>query len=195
MNNFRQSKIIFPVLMLLILAFISSCNKTNEKREVKDTRQVVFFDLRSYFNDIIKTYAADSVLVNKQVSFGNKSELKENMAIDWSVELQTFAEADINRSSWIDKFKVDTLTTNNGSTILYQTTDASIPIKQLEVMLTATGKVSEIVIQSERKSLLYKSKQKLNFRPGNSYSIDGWQRTLMLSQTDFEVKADILMSE
>ncbi|MCB0501288.1 MAG: hypothetical protein KDD32_01290 [Bacteroidetes bacterium] len=133
--------------------------------------------------------------MDKQVSFGNKSEFHESMSVDWKAELLGFINTDINRSSWIENFAVDTISRDNGSTILYQTTDASIPIKKMEINFSATNEVIEIDIISERKSLLYKSKQKLHFQPNVSYSVTGWQRTLMLSQTDFEVKANIVANK
>ena len=191
--NYRRS-----LLLILLLSILTNCRfKTERVSDVckKDNKTTVFFDIKGYFCNIVNEYESTNRKVNKQVRFGNKSEFHESMSVDWKAELLGFINTDINRSSWIENFAVDTITRDNGSTILYQTTDASIPIKKMEINFSATNEVMEIDIISERKSLLYKSKQKLHFQPNVSYSVTGWQRTLMLSQTDFEVKANIVANK
>ncbi len=188
----KTFKLNMLICLLVIIGSVSSCNIKLPESKIEDKRQVVFFDLKNYFEAIVEFYEENNIKVNKRVSFGTKTEYKEGLELDWQTEFQTFIDSDINRLAWIDKFEVDTIPAADGFSVLYQNTSPTIPIKQIEVSFSKNEQVKDITIKSQRQSLLYKSKQTLNFKPNVSYSVEGWQRTMMLAKTEFAVKGNIV---
>ena len=159
----------------------------------EDNRPSQFFDLKIYFKSKIQEFDKQAKKANKKVRFGDKSEYKERLSINWQNEFQSFIDADINRWAWVDKFAVDTIPSEKGYTVLHQSKSATIPIKYLEVSFSESDKqVNSITVKIERNSLLYKSKQTLTFKPDISYTVNGWQRTMLLAKTEFEVKGLIV---
>lgn len=182
-------------LFVIVLLVLTSCSKPKETAtncSALSQDKIVFFSLKSYFCDLTSTYQSEGVKVNKRVSFGNNSEVIENMEIDWNAEFATFINADINHSSWIDKFNVDTLKNNLGYSVQYLSNTPSIPVKKVIVDFNQDESVKQINIETERRNILYKSKQTIEFIPNQKYTVEGYQRTLFLSKITFKVESNIL---
>ncbi len=122
---------------------------------------------------------------------GNR-EAQKNVAIIWENELRPFVESDINRSAWFDAFQVDELNANGKRVVTYRSDTKGIPVRKLAVQFEMDGTVSGIDAVIRRSNALYTSEQELNFIPDVSYSVKGWQRTLLLSKTEFEVQAQLV---
>ena len=183
------------LLLILLFAVISSCKKpstTTNNCSGKNVEKEYFFSLKNYFCELMNTYNANNIKVNKRVSFGAKSETIENLEIDWNAEFATFINADINHSAWVDKFSIDTLKTNDGFSVQYLSNTPSIPVKNVKVDFNKNEEVKAINIETSRSNALYKSKQEIHFIPNEKYQVNGWQRTLFLSKTEFTVEGFIL---
>jgi hypothetical protein len=188
----RKWFIFIGFLCCLIFGF-AGCKKEKKADICGNSKEkIVFFSLKNYFCEKKNDYKTNAYKVNKRVSFGGKSEVIENMEINWETELSGLISADINHSSWVDKFTVDTLKNANGYSVNYQTEKRNIPVKQVRIDFNSDAEVLNIEIRNSRKNWLYNSGQSIIFEPEVRYKIDGWQRTMWLSKTEFTVEGNII---
>lgn len=179
-------------LGLLSLLIGNGCERTEENVCAARSSEKPFFDIRTFICERINDYETAGTQVDKAVSLNGNEETKKALSIDWLSELRPFIESDINRSAWFDAFQIDTTAVDGSTIIRYRSEDKRIPVRKLTVQWSREGNVEAIDVISRRKNVLYTSEQTLNFQPDVSYSVKGWQRTLFLSKTEFEVNAQLL---
>jgi hypothetical protein len=189
---------VLPVLLFVITSVIilPSCQYSPGKSGTAACAATAdqFFGLCSYINDLIDEYTTAGYTVDKTVTLNDHSETHNNMEVSWRSELQPLASAYINRSAWVDKFRTDTTVTAEGYSVIYASSAANIPVKEMEVRFIdgADGPdVESIRVKTSRKNLLYTSNQEILLAPGRYYEVSGKQRTLFLSKTTFGVRADM----
>lgn len=164
------------------------CGKTEELPTQANvvTSTEGFFNVSQYFSQESSRLIASNTQVAKAVSFGKNTE-KIPAALFDSTEFQIFIQSDINRNAWLDKFSVDTFQSNAGYVVTYNRLSNTIPVKQLAVEFSKADEVTGVKIETKRNSLLYKSEQVMSYVPNVSYAVKGWQKTLMMHKTEFEV--------
>jgi hypothetical protein len=189
-----NSNWLLKVLILALFFSFSGCKKKESKVDICSTSKdrIVFFSLKNYFCEKKNEFEAKGYKVNKRVSFGRDSEVIEYMEINWTNEFASLIAADINHTSWVDNFKTDTLPHSNGYSVNYQTEKRNIPVKQVKIEFNSNKEVQKIEIKTSRRNWMYNSGQSISFEPNVRYSIEGWQRALLLSKTEFKVEGIIL---
>lgn len=170
-----------------ILLIFTNCNSSDG---VKKTRQAkTFFDFPAYFNTEIERLNMADVSLKKQVSIGEKSENLTSKPEDFSAELRLFSETDINRSSWADKYRSDSLMNqNNIERLTYTALDSSLSIR--EIRIDYEGKnVAQIDIYKRQQSFVGSSRQRLRYTPKEGYLINSYQKTWFSKPKTLEIAA------
>lgn len=183
----------YLLLALAFAMFTSACTKEGNTSE--QAKYNGFFDLEGYMRSVVSRYQVDGISVNKKVDFNSKKEFHEDVQPDWEREFQPIIQADINHSSWAEKFSTDTLPSENGYTVLYTCSSPAIPVRELEIRFDDNKNPENIRIKTSRKNLLYQSGQEVTFIPDKEYAVKGWQRALFLSRTEFTVQSEIITKE
>ncbi|MCG3165677.1 MAG: hypothetical protein POELPBGB_01452 [Bacteroidia bacterium] len=167
------------------LFFISSCSK---KQEEKKSEPGKFFDLVAYFhNEAIALNKAKPEVTKTIIKDGSTETQTFSDSIDWKKELKIFTENGINKPAWKESFSADTLLENGKNTIIYQTADAKIPVKEIKIITDSLWQPTEICIKRNAKNFLYTSEQTLNYVPGKSYGLDSEMHVRWTFDTKFSV--------
>jgi hypothetical protein len=164
------------IFFSLIIALFSSCSDKPTITNVSEP----FFDLKTFFiqerdklKDIKKTI--------KKASVDGVVEEKTVDSIDLEKELALFVDSDINKIAWQDKYKVDSLFSNNKlSQVDYLAKDDQLKTNQLTVYFN-NDDVDSIIIIRRITSLVANIEQHLKYVPSRGYSIKSRQETSLSS--------------
>src|SRR6185503_3314281 len=99
MKGFLRSKLILVPLLLLF-----SCKKEQLTKE-----KLQYFDLSGFIDEQAKNLSAQKWQVEKNVFLNGKDEKKIIAISNWENELNAFKEADINKKSFLGKYKTDSI--------------------------------------------------------------------------------------
>ena len=182
MNNWSQILALGITLLLL-----SGCDSSSSEKD--DTiRPKVFFDLATYFKEEISRLSDLNPKVRKIANLNGEEEIVDNAEIDFESELDVFVRSDINKLSWIDKYKGDTLF-NNGviSKITYKLIDEGLRTKFVEVVLEE-GEVQSVSIENSAENIVVTSSQSLSYRPEFGFSITHEQDLLLGKNSNVSIE-------
>jgi hypothetical protein len=70
----------FRKLLILLLIFSSSCSSPDNLKT-----KTLFFDIKGYFEAEVNRLTIKKLTVNKSVSQNGRSEVKNNLAVDWGM--------------------------------------------------------------------------------------------------------------
>jgi len=160
----------FLWLGLLPIIFVSCLGK-----QESIPQQDRFFDLRAFMEDQ-KQLLGETVEVKKIVWVDEEKESHEKEAIQIDRELDLFANADINRVAWLDKYGVDSLYENNRlKAIQYRALEEQLQTRKLDILFDRSNEVSKIEIERSSESWVIKTVQNLIYEPKKGYKIDSEQ--------------------
>ena len=165
-------------ILLLAVAFIS-CNE--DKKSTANTN-LMYFDLKGYFeNEAVRLQKLNPV-VNKTVSVNGKQESKKIKIADWKKEFAVFINADINKASWRGSFDISE---QNG--VDYYTSDSKkIPIKMVAIKWNGErAGLIEIIIAN--KNILFQSNDTLRYYPDSLYAIKKQQKIKLLNTKSYQL--------
>jgi len=152
-----------------------------------------FFDLKTYFQQESESLTAKKPQLRKRLEIDGRIEEQTLDSVDFNEELRLFAEADINRPAWLDKYAVDSLLQNDRlSRLTYRALEADLKTRELQIDFL-DGKVNEIHIQKKFDTAIANTDQKLAYFPGKGYSIENRQKTVLQDPQVFRV--EVLLSE
>ncbi len=167
---------------LVILVFALAMFSCNQRKEAEANTDLLYFDLKGYFEKEISRLQKLNPVVNKTVSVNGAAENKTAKITDWAKELAIFVNADINKTSWKGSFKA---TAQNGVDI-YTSDNRKIPVKK--VSITWNGqKAGKIEIIIDNKNILYQSQDTLTYCPDSLYAIKKQQKIRLLKQKKYSV--------
>jgi 2-hydroxy-3-keto-5-methylthiopentenyl-1-phosphate phosphatase len=167
---------------LFIPVFAIALFSCNQRKEAEANTDLVYFDIKGYFEKEISRLQKLNPVVNKTVSVNGAVESKSSKIADWSKELTIFVNADINKTSWKGSFK----TVKQNETEVYTSDSKKIPIKKISV--TQHGhQVDKIEIIIDNKNILYQSQDTLTYCPGSLYSIKKQQKIRLLKDKKYSV--------
>jgi len=175
-------KYLGALVSLLMLVF-QSCS-TN-KSEVQAIR---YFDIPGFFRSEIDALEASNSSVIKTVETDGKTEQKQVRPDSWRDELAVFSAFDLNKSSFIGKYQVDSTIKGDLLFLNYRSLDAKLPIKNCAF----TFKNSQLITAQAHKlesSLVLKSEMRWRFVPDSGYSVSGSQQVRGLEPTLYFVSA------
>jgi 2-hydroxy-3-keto-5-methylthiopentenyl-1-phosphate phosphatase len=167
---------------LFIPVFAIALFSCNQRKEAEANTDLVYFDIKGYFEKEISRLQKLNPVVNKTVSVNGAVESKSSKIADWSKELTIFVNADINKTSWKGSFK----TVKQNETEVYTSDSKKIPIKKISV--TQHGQqVDKIEIIIDNKNILYQSQDTLTYCPDSLYSIKKQQKIRLLKDKKYSV--------
>ncbi len=170
----------------LIIILLAACQPINEEAQQDPTPQV-FFDIKGYFNQEVQRLNTLQPQVTKTVAINQKKETKQWTNLNYQPELEVFAQADINRLDWVDKYSVDSTFQNNRLTgIEYKALEDKLRTRHIRIQFK-NGNVSNIRIENGGKNMAAGSQQELEYEPSNGYYIKSVQHTTLFKDKIFKI--------
>lgn len=173
-----------------ILLFCNCCDLSSTKS--KNLSKRTFFDLKSYFIKEAAFLKANNFRIKKKIMLFEETEEHIYEVNDWEKELSLFIESDINKSSWKDRYSLDSTNNKSGITLLhYQAKDEQLFTQVLDIELK-NKKVHSIMIINRVSNNVYESQQYLTYFPGKSFNIKKTQEVSMFSKEDFQIDVEYI---
>ncbi len=176
----------FYLLVLIAFLSFSACIEVPTTTAKKD---LVFFDLKEFFNNEVNNLERIKS-VKKSVEINGVVEELVIDSLNFEEEFSVFLASDINRIAWIDKYKVDSLISNNQlQSISYSALDEKLKTQSLIISYT-NNKVDQVTIKNIRTSLVSDSEQDLEYKVGKGYNIVSRQNTSMTEERLLKVAVE-----
>ena len=159
------------ILFLLFIAFFVTFCKDKKTNIVAS--QNSFFDVKKFISSEAKRLQSQAGRYEKKVTVDGATEEKISDSLNWTQELALFAEADINRPAWKDKYRVDSIfDAQHGLVkISYTTQDKNLKTKQLDIIFNHNI-LQEINIKNSASSAVATLQQQLSYRPDDGYLVE-----------------------
>lgn len=177
-----------PTLLIAVLstAIFSCSQSTNNNKAVQSS----FFDLSDFFDEELK-HLAGVKKVKKTVSINGKVEEQILDSIDLKKEFTIFTNSDINKLTWLDKYKVDSSFVDNQlSRIVYTAKDEALKTQALTIDYK-NNQVHKIYIENNALSAVTSSQQFLEYIAGKSYSIKSTQKLVASSENTLSIRVEL----
>jgi len=166
--------------VFLVILTLASCKPVAEK-----AFEPPYEDIKSFFEAESIRLSRNGSTVDKTITQNAISETKTGIQIDWKNELSLFTGSDINKAAWQDSYKV----TKDGSSIAYLAIDSSLRTREIRIQKGPSGKPRHILIRNSSKNYLYESKETLIYIPDSAYSIDKYQKVILLGKNNYLIRA------
>lgn len=148
-----------------------------------------YFDIRAFFAEEAKRLTNDKTAIRKTVSVNGKSETKIIDTPDFESEFQAFANSDINRPAWGDKYLIKEIPhSNHGSIQEYWAKDNNLKTRSIVINRMYGLAQFTIKIHNADKSLVNASESFLSYDINIGYSVKNIQK--LLGSTD-SVKIEV----
>jgi hypothetical protein len=182
----------YLILTSLIIFTISSCQNSTQP-----IAQKTYFDVPAFISEQITQLQNDSMIVIKTAEVNETTDQHQIDWTDWNRELTLFKNSDINKSAFIGKYLVDTLTVDsNKKQIRYAATDSSLNTRLIEVTLnTKQNSVTELHIINITKDFISSTHEDLLFIPNKAYVIRSSQSMMFFGTNDLKVMGQITSKE
>jgi hypothetical protein len=174
-----------------VVAFTGSgCSPSTETSSGQGRGTTIFFDLRDFFDKEVKSLQAQKPRVRKTVRLNGRESLQAAAEVNYAAELAPFIQSDINKPSWRDKYRVDSLFVGGVlEEIKYTAGDAALKTKELRVFFEG-DKVRSIWVKNSIRSIVSESEQDLKYYPYKGYSIYGRQGGRFSEEKRFSVEVE-----
>ncbi|HZH68028.1 MAG TPA: hypothetical protein VFD65_02405 [Chitinophagales bacterium] len=183
-------------IKLALSVFLSSIlfYGCDNKRNVPVTSGQDIFDLVKFTQGEIKQYENRECNIYKEGTINHESGQNTLSAneFDWEREFKVLTDMNINKSSWVDDFNVDTIHTNSEdfgdiSIVSYLNKNEKTPIKKLEITFPYDNYKYPLFITAERhtKNWIFSSEQTVRYSVGNALQAEGKLKTLWLKEKEF----------
>lgn len=177
------------LVSFLLLCSVLACTNPTSATEIgaSDKR---FFDLSEYFNQQAELLADRSV-VEKSASINGNKETQTINAPNFREELQLFIDSDINRTSWLDKYAVDSTTNAAGGLtgLAYTALEDKLRTRRVAISFAQT-EVTQIEIVNATDNVIAQTKQELSYAPQRGYAIKSFQDILFAAPRTMEVQVN-----
>lgn len=189
-----MNKKISTLILALGVLLIFACQK-NDQKVTGDTNKLVFFDIKSFFEEEAKILANKKYKIEKTALLNGKKEVKTFDNVDFEAELKIFRDADLNKPSWRDKYKIDSITNKNGQlNVVYNSTNERMKIKKMDLLFQdeKAKQPVEVQIVSQISNPLYETNEHLWYRTNQAYKISSVQKVTLLSIDSIYIEARFL---
>jgi len=164
----------------------------------KDSSQAVsipptFFDLSDFFKKEQATLSKKITVLSKKITINGKVEKQRLDSFDLNKELAIFIAADINRPSWLDQYRVDSLKDNQDvlKTLKYSALKDNLKTKELTISYEQ-GEVVEIYIKKAISTMAATSFQELSYYKGKGYTNRNEQAMIFSEANDIQLEVKFL---
>jgi len=168
--------------IFLLFLILSSCKPAEEK-----SFEAPYEDIKGFFESEVKRLKRNKAVVDKTIIQNELSETKEGIQIDWANELSLFIGSDINKVAWQDSYRI----IKDSSSVAYLAIDTNLRTKEIRIKKNSSGKTRHILIRNSSKNYLYESTETLMYIPDSAYSIDKYQKVILLGKNSYLIKAGI----
>lgn len=161
--------------MIFALLLVTAC--TPDTPAASKINAKPYFDLKGYFEEQIKSLNASQPKVSKKVSLSGKFEELTPDTLDYAQELRSFADADINKPAWLDKYAIDSLKNTSGSlqTVRYKAMAEELKIRLIEINFNQNTP-ERIYIVKKLHTAVANAEQELEYKPGKGYKMSNKQQ-------------------
>lgn len=168
--------------IFLVFLFLLSCKPAAEK-----TFDPPYEDIKGFFEAEVTRLTISRSIVDKTITQNETSETKKRIQIDWKNELNLFSGSDINKAAWKDSYKI----IKDSSSIVYIAIDTNLRTREIRIKKDSSGKPRNILIRNCSKNYLYESTETLIYIPDSAYSIEKYQKVILLGKNNYLIKAKI----
>jgi len=187
------------VFAAALLLFDGACRRSSDRVSggdvsVKARLKPAFFSLKKFFAGEASRLRRDRYRLNKTVVYESTTEKHIVRVGSWEKELGIFADADINKSAWIDKYR----TTSTGVKTSYLALDSSLKVKSITISrgiknaASADGGVQLIRINLSTRNFLYNMSEQLSYLPDSGYRVQRMQNIKVLGRKTYDIQAAFL---
>lgn len=178
------------VYLLLFLLSATACSKENKEKNSGPPK--AFFDLRGYIQGEAERLSEAQPKVIKRISIDGQQEEHTFDSLDYKKELAIFSRSDINKTSWFDKYQVDsTFQDGQLKQVTYTSKDKGLKTNLMEVQYDQ-GAVSAIHIRNATENQVADVHQEMFYRPKKGYSLASGQSTVLSKEKDVRVEVEFL---
>ncbi len=154
----------------------------------------VYFCLGGFMHQELDRFDSMKPSIDKYV-YLNGTEERHTLQLDrtrWEAEFTAFREADIDKPALVGKYLVDTLfmDTDSLTRVSYIAQDPDLRTRYLHLYFKPNAtEPTYLEARLETKNVFYQSVQELEYTPGESYGIKGFQDIWLLGEDTFAVKS------
>lgn len=166
--------------VFLIFIIVNSCKPAAEK-----TFEPPYEDIKGFFETEAIRLSRNGTTVDKTITQNATSETKAGIQIDWKNELSLFSGSDINKAAWKDSYRI----IKDSSSITYLAIDTNLRTREIRIKKDPSGKPWHILIRNRNKNYLYESTETLIYVPDSAYSIEKFQKVILLGKNNYLIRA------
>jgi len=170
-------------LYLLSLGLlVQSCFPSVEQESPASEDQPSFFDLSDYMESEMERLQSQQPAVIKRVGLRGEEQVESLDSLNYRQELKPFADSDINRPAWYDKYDADTIRAESGDTytVTYTCREDHLRVRELSVTFqSGSDQVLGLRLSKKTDSLVEELKQELSYKPGEGYRMISEQHPLL----------------
>ena len=168
--------------IFLLFFILVSCKPAAEK-----SFKNPFEDFKGFFESEAIRLNKNQSVVDKTITQNEVSETKKGIQIDWNNELSLFTGSDINKAAWKDSYRI----IKDSSSIAYLAIDTNLRTREIRIKLDSNGKPQHILIRNSSRNFLYESTETLLYIPDSAYSIDKYQKVILIGENKYLIRAEI----
>ncbi len=172
-------------ILICLISFFMACNQTAVDPVNVPTNP--FFDLKEYFEQEMKIQRSG---VTKTTTFEGEKETVGLASIDLTKELKIFADANLNKVAWYEKYQINAENLLDGKTkVSYTTDDPKLKTKSVAIFRNGET-IDSILIHNQMSSMIMDADQFLSYYPKTGYNINIKQEGNLkeISDVNIEVK-------
>ncbi len=170
------------------IAFLLCCIGCSEQGAQNVASAERFFSLKNYFTQEAHRLQTAAQQLNKTATLNGETESKQLSDVDWKRELHLFIQSDINKSSWLDKYVIDSVQENNFLKVIYQHQDPKLRTKNIELTFEPTqDKPQSIKIVNETSNPLYQTHEELYYQANQGFTINTTQHVTFLPSDSLHI--------
>lgn len=198
----RKSAIVLRVISrktLILLSFLIGIYLTACRSEVEEAsgQEKIFYDVRGFIETQATNLNKLKPEVIKSTAMGVEKNEVSTRDIDWTKELELFAQADINKPSFKQSY---TESKPDSATYIYVSKEGDrLPVRKLTIKVDESNQPLFIDALLRTENKLYSSEKNISLQCESvksvlrikSYRISGFQKLATMDQKPFLVDAKI----
>lgn len=156
---------------LLVLVLMSGCLSVQEA----PSGHGGFFNLETFVQKEIEDKSQSVNTFQKTVTLNGETEQQQLNHLDLDKELRIFSNANIDKTSWLDRYSTDSVF-NAGmlERLHYQALDDELATQELIIFFSKTA-IDSLVIRQQTANLISDAKKYLFYSPQTGYRIESHQ--------------------
>lgn len=170
MTNLRFATI------FIFFIILNGCTQDNAVSK----QEAVFFDLKEYFAKEKEIILQNTKQFKKTNAINGKEEEQLLDRIDLDLELSIFSDSDINRITWIDKYKTDSIFQKGRfHQLIYTAKEEKLRTNRIILTFETEKSPNKVEIENDSDSFIASSTQSLIYEREKGYTIKSKQNNII----------------